>query len=255
MILSHLKITGRVVHSLSKDFNKIKGWAEHLPKMTSLLDNIDNNITLITPPHLILPSHDLIFNAFKQSTYQDISVVIIGQDPYHQQPEVNGVLINQAMGLSFSVPLGVRPPPSLKNIFKELKNSFEDFKIPDHGDLSSYAPHVLLLNTALTVEHSKPAIHAKTGWSDFTAQVIETLVKRERPIVFLSWGRHAHKVTKCAENTHHCVIKTSHPSPLGAFKSGKEFESFLGSKCFYKANDFLATQQLKVVNWSIPPKL
>ena len=238
-----------VVHSLSSNFNKIKGWADHLPNMTALLDKIDANINNISPADLILPSTVLVFNAFKYSSYEGISVVIVGQDPYHQRPEVNGKLINQAMGLSFSVPFGVRPPPSLKNIFKELKNSYPHFKIPTHGDLSAYAPHVLLLNTALTVEHSKPAIHAKTGWSEFTSQVIAALVKREKPIVFLSWGRHAHKTTKIAENTHHCVIKTSHPSPLGATKSGKEFESFLGSKCFCKANTFLIEKKLNTVDW------
>jgi uracil-DNA glycosylase len=240
------------LYSLSKEFNSVEGWADSLPPMTELLNEIEVNINNISPAELVLPSKNLTFNAFKHSTYDEISVVIVGQDPYHQTPEVNGALVNQAMGLSFSVPIGVKVPPSLKNIYKELESNYKDFIMPTHGDLSTLASQVLMLNTSLTVEHSKPAAHAKTGWSKFTTQVIESLVKRERPIVFLSWGKHAHKVTKCAENTHHCVIKTSHPSPLGARKSGQDFDAFLGSNCFTKANDFLEGKNIKTVDWSIP---
>lgn len=238
------------MYSLSKEFNSVEGWVDSLPPMDDLLNEIESNIGNVTPVDLILPCRNLTFNAFKHSTYDEISVVIVGQDPYHQTPEVNGVLVNQAMGLSFSVPIGVKVPPSLKNIYKELEGNFNDFIVPKQGDLSAWASQVLLLNSSLTVEHSSPAAHAKTGWSKFTAQVIESLVKRERPIVFLSWGKHAHKVTKCAENTHHCVIKTSHPSPLGARKSGQDFDAFLGSKCFSKTNDFLRANQLETVAWS-----
>ncbi len=241
----------KLLSSLSKEFNSVEGWSDSLPSMTDLLNEIEININNISPVELVLPSKELTFNAFKHSTYDEISVVIVGQDPYHQTPEVDGVLVNQAMGLSFSVPIGIKVPPSLKNIYKELESNYKDFIMPTHGDLSAWASQVLLLNSSLTVEHSKPAAHAKTGWNKFTAEVIESLVKRERPIVFLSWGKHAHKVTKCAENTHHCVIKTSHPSPLGARKSGQDFDAFLGSNCFSQANDFLRANKLETVIWSI----
>lgn len=237
------------MNNYSKEFNRVKGWVGNLPPMTSLLDDIEKNVNAISPQHLVLPSVDLIFNAFKYSTYHKISVVIVGQDPYHQTPDVNGKVINQAMGLSFSVPPGVKTPPSLRNIYKELNENVDGFVTPDHGDLSHWAARVLLLNTSLTVEHSKPGVHAKTGWSKFTSEVIETLVKRKKPIVFLSWGKHAHKITECAENTHHCVIKTSHPSPLGARKSGADFTAFLGSNCFARTNDFLVKQSQQPIDW------
>lgn len=237
------------LYSFSKEFNNIEGWSKHLPPMTDLLNDIEESVRLISPSDLILPSEKMIFNAFKRSTYNGISTVVVGQDPYHNKVDVNGSLVNQAMGLAFSVPKGVKIPPSLKNIYKELKDDFNDFIIPDNGDLSSWTSQVLLLNTSLTVELSKPAAHAKAGWDKFSYQVIKALVKREKPIVFLSWGKHAHKVTECAEGTHHCVIKTSHPSPLGARKSGQDFDAFLGSKCFSRANDFLRNHNQKPVAW------
>ena len=235
---------------LSKEFDRIQGWATNLPSMTDLLDEIDRNIHQISASELILPHTDMVFNAFKHASFNDISVVIVGQDPYHQTPDVNGSPVNQAMGLAFSVPQGVKIPPSLRNIYKELKSNFADFCIPQHGDLSAWTSQVLLLNSCLTVEHSKPAAHAKTGWNTFTMQVIETLVQRQKPIVFLSWGKHAHKITAAAENTHHCVIKTSHPSPLGATKSGQDFDAFLGSQCFNKTNAFLEQQGQQPIAWS-----
>ena len=234
----------------SKEFNYIKPWTDFLPSMKELLDEIEANVRGITPEALILPSFDMIFNAFKYTSFDDVSVVIIGQDPYHQICDVDGAIINQAMGLSFSVPRGLKVPPSLKNIYKELENNFVDFISPSHGDLTTWANQVLLLNTSLTVEWNKPASHAKTGWHKFTSKVIEALVQREKPIVFLSWGRHAHKITECAENTHHCVIKTSHPSPLGARKSGVGFDAFLGSQCFVRANQFLSNNGMSAINWS-----
>lgn len=239
------------MHSFSKEFNTINGWAESLPPMTALLDDIEHNVRGISLHKKILPNDNLVFNAFKHSTYDDICVVIVGQDPYHQITEVNGTPINQAMGLSFSVPPGVKVPPSLKNIYKELASNFSDFNIPTHGDLSAWTSQVLLLNSALTVEHSNPGAHAKTGWNKFTLQVIEALVQRKKPIVFLSWGKHAHKITACAEGTHHCVIKTSHPSPLGALKSGQDFKAFIGSQCFNEANDFLISKKQQALNWQL----
>lgn len=140
----------------SKEFNYIKPWTDFLPSMKELLDEIEANVRGITPEALILPSFDMIFNAFKYTSFDDVSVVIIGQDPYHQICDVDGAIINQAMGLSFSVPRGLKVPPSLKNIYKELENNFVDFISPSHGDLTTWANQVLLLNTSLTVEWNKP---------------------------------------------------------------------------------------------------
>lgn len=239
------------MNSLSKEFNNLTGWKNSLPSMTALLDDIEVNVKHISPETLVLPNDNMIFNAFKHSTFDDIFAVIIGQDPYHQTVDINGINVNQAMGLAFSVPQGVKVPPSLKNIYKELENNFSDFTAPPHGDLTAWTSQILLLNSSLTVEHSKPAAHAKTGWNKFTSQVIRALIQREKPLVFLSWGKHAHKITECAEGTHHCVIKTSHPSPLGARKSGSDFDAFLGSRCFSKANDFLISQNQAPLVWHI----
>ena len=249
MSLSVNKSSKKQNNKYSNQFASLKGWSESLPPVATLLNEIEENVNKISPSELVLPPTDLIFNAFKFTAYNDVAVVIVGQDPYHQTPEVDGNIIAQAMGLSFSVPKGVKIPPSLRNIYKELASNFNDFTIPEHGDLSSWADNVLLLNSALTVEHSKPTSHAKTGWTTFTNLIIQALVKREQPIVFLSWGKHAHKMTECAENTHHYVIKTSHPSPLGARKSGADFEAFLGSRCFEKANNFLIQQNCNSINW------
>ncbi|WP_354625303.1 uracil-DNA glycosylase [Psychromonas sp. MME2] len=142
-------------------------------------------------------------------------------------------------------------PPSLTNIHKELENSFSHFTRPTHGNLTAWTSQVLLLNSSLTVAHSKPAAHAKTGWNKFTEEIVNALIQRQKPLVFLSWGKHAHKITARAENTHHYVIKTSHPSPLGARKSGLDFDAFLGSKCFLKANDFLKMQNQPPIKWQI----
>lgn len=199
----------------------------------------------------IFPQEDDIFRCLIDNNLDDVSCCILGQDPYFNYVD-EGESTPQAMGLAFSVPESAKIPPSLKNIYKELKNTYSDYKIPSHGNLSEWSKNgVLLLNTSLTVEHNKPNHHANTGWSSFTSQIIFQLVKREKPIVFLSWGRNAHSVTAVAEATHHKVIKTSHPSPLGATKSGAEFVPFLGSKCFQLANEFLTETGQKPIDWSI----
>ncbi|WP_210498296.1 uracil-DNA glycosylase [Vibrio crassostreae] len=236
--------------NLLNEFDQLGTWAENLKDVRLLLPSIEEKVIAKTPESGdILPVPELVFNAFKHSNYDDISVCIVGQDPYHQRPEIDGKAINQAMGLAFSVPKAVKTPPSLKNIYKELAANIVDWEAPDHGDLSHWTNRVLLLNTALTVEYDKAGAHSKTGWGNFTNKVIEKLVKRERPIVFLSWGKHAHKVTAIAENTHHKVIRTSHPSPLGARKEGVDFVSFLGSGCFSQANEFLKLNGISPINW------
>lgn len=216
-----------------------------------LLNNIQQKIKEKSGDNPVFPLESDIFKCLIDNKLDDVSVCIIGQDPYFNYADEVG-LTPQAMGLAFSVPRSAKVPPSLKNIYKELKNTNENFNIPSHGDLSSWSKKgVLMLNTSLTVEHNKPNHHAKTGWSIFTSQIINMLVQRKKPLVFMSWGRNAHSVTSSAEDSHHKVLKTSHPSPLGATKSGSDFTSFLGSDCFIEANKFLSQHNLPTIDWSI----
>lgn len=231
-------------------------WVDKIPNYDELLCDIESKVTGRTPnAENIFPRPELIFKALDKASYDSLSVVLIGQDPYHQRPRLDGGEIHQATGLSFSVPVGVKPPPSLVNIYKELKSSIPKWNTPTHGCLEDWSSDVLLLNSSLTVEYGKAGAHAKTGWLDFTISIIQALKEREKPIVFLAWGRHAHKLVSCVEGTHHCVIKTSHPSPLGATKSGRDFIPFLGSNCFNLVNDFLRDKGLPEVDWSVSEKL
>lgn len=238
---------------LVSEYNKIGlNWRQKLNLGDDVLRNIQERITEKTGNEsLIFPVDENIFRAFKGVDYDSVSVVIVGQDPYHQKPELDGVETPQAMGLSFSVPNGVKVPPSLKNIYKEIGACLPSFTAPNHGDLSMWSSRVFLLNSALTVEYDKPASHSKCGWEKVTKRAIESLVERERPVVFLAWGKHAHKLCEIAEGTHHLVLKTSHPSPLGATKSGSDFESFLGSQCFHKANVFLVEHGVEPIDWTL----
>lgn len=178
------------------------------------------------------------FKAITLTPYDDVKVVILGQDPYHQP--------HQAMGLSFSVPVGVKVPPSLRNIYQELHDDI-GFKIPSHGDLSLWAKRgVLLLNTTLTVEDSKPMSHAKSGWEIFTNTIIEALNQKATPVVFMLWGRHAQSKEELIKNPQHLILKAPHPSPLSAHRG------FLGCKHFSKANDYLKKHQLEPINYYLP---
>lgn len=177
----------------------------------------------------IYPKYEDIFNAFNLVDYDDVRVVILGQDPYHGE--------NEAMGLSFSVPEGVKRPPSLNNIFKEL---FSDLGIKkESNDLTSWAQEgVLLLNTILTVKKDKPLSHKDIGWQYFTDKVILSLNNHPKNIVFILWGSNAIKYEKLIDKRHH-IIKSSHPSPLSAHRG------FYGSKPFSTANSYLT----KKINW------
>ena len=164
-------------------------------------------------------------------------MVILGQDPYHGS--------GQAMGLSFSVPKGVKPPPSLVNIFKELKSDI-GLPIPTNGDLTPWAKQgVLLLNAVLTVRENEPASHAKIGWMDFTDAVIKKLSDEKKGIVFLLWGKFAEQKQILIDETKHFVLKAAHPSPFSADKG------FFGCKHFSKTNELLAKQGLQVIDWHI----
>lgn len=185
----------------------------------------------------IFPPKSEIFNALKLSSYRDTKVLILGQDPYYNP--------GQANGLAFSVKEGVKIPPSLKNIYKELET---DLSIPiaDTGSLIFWAKQgVLLLNTSLTVEEKKPNSHKNIGWQIFTDAIIKILNEKERPCVFILWGNNAISKERFITNPKHLIIKSSHPSPLSARRG------FFGSKVFSKTNKFLKDNKEEEINWKI----
>ncbi|MGH1468545.1 MAG: uracil-DNA glycosylase [Bdellovibrionales bacterium] len=185
----------------------------------------------------IFPKLEDSFAAFNKTPLSKVRVVILGQDPYHGP--------GQAHGLSFSVPKGIKIPPSLRNIFKELAETFpkESFL---KGDLTSWAEQgVFLLNSVLTVEESKAASHKKKGWETFTDSVLRVLNKQPQPIVFLLWGAYAHKKAEFLSNKNHLVLHAPHPSPLSAHRG------FLGCGHFKKAQSFLAKQGGEPINWGL----
>lgn len=183
------------------------------------------------------PAND-VFNAFKSTTYDNVKVVIIGQDPYHGP--------NQAHGLCFSVMPGVKSPPSLVNIYKELANDVPGFQIPNHGYLQSWAEQgVLLLNTVLTVEQGQAHSHKHLGWEQFTDRVIQGLSEKSEGIVFLLWGSHAQKKGQTIDRNKHFVLTAPHPSPLSAHRG------FFGCHHFSKTNELLQQQGKKPINWNL----
>ena len=185
----------------------------------------------------IYPDMNDIFNSLKCSSFKDTRVVIIGQDPYHGA--------GQAHGMCFSVKRGVEPPPSLKNIFKELESDV-GFRIPDHGELTSWAKQgVLLLNTVLTVREATPNSHKGKGWEKFTDRVISELNKKDTPVVFLLWGANAKAKAKIIDNPLHVKLETVHPSPLSAYGG------FFGFKHFSKTNEILIASGQKPIDWQI----
>lgn len=185
----------------------------------------------------IYPAGNLIFNAFSSTPFDKVRVVLIGQDPYHG--------VGQACGLSFSVPNGVRVPPSLLNIYKELASDIEGFQIPKHGNLEKWAEQgILLLNATLTVEASKAGSHQKKGWETFTDAVIDRLNAQKEGIIFLLWGRYAQDKGAKIDTTRHHVLKAAHPSPLAG-------NAFSGNKHFSQTNAFLAQQGLPPIDWQV----
>lgn len=190
---------------------------------------------------VVYPPKDQWFNAFTFTPLKKIKVVIVGQDPYHGE--------GQAHGLSFSVPKGIKIPPSLRNIYKELNRDLA-MDIPSSGNLENWAKQgVLLLNASLTVRSGEANSHSKQGWLNFTNSCIEYINQECEGVVFLAWGRFAHNVCAQIDTDKHCVIKTSHPSPLGASKTGKDFTAFIGSGCFTLANEYLKQHQKSAIGW------
>lgn len=191
-----------------------------------------------TEGRIIYPPNKLIFNAFNHTPFNNVKIVVIGQDPYHG--------VNQAHGLSFSVQKGITVPPSLQNIFKELQTDIPGFRLPDHGDLTSWADQgVLLLNATLTVEAAKPGSHQKKGWEKFTDRVISELSARRSGLVFLLWGRYAQTKGELIDNDKHYILKAAHPSPFSAYSG------FFGCKHFSKANEYLNKNGQKEIDWQI----
>ena len=185
---------------------------------------------------IIYPPKDYIFNALKLTSYKDTKVVIVGQDPYHGE--------HQAHGLSFSVQKGVKLPPSLQNIYKELESDLGISPRTD-GDLTGWAKQgVLMLNAVLTVEKDKAASHRNLGWEPMTDYIIKTLNKKEDPVVFILWGNFAKEKAKLITNPNHYIIISHHPSPFSAYSG------FFGSKPFSKTNDYLVSKGLTPIDWS-----
>ncbi|MBW3491555.1 MULTISPECIES: uracil-DNA glycosylase [Bacillus] len=188
--------------------------------------------------HVIYPKKEDIFNALEYTSYENTKVVILGQDPYHGP--------NQAHGLSFSVQPGIKTPPSLLNMYKELRDEY-GYEIPNNGYLVKWAEQgVLLLNTVLTVRQGEANSHKGKGWEHFTDRVIELLNEREKPVVFILWGRHAQAKKKLITNTNHYIVESVHPSPLSARRG------FFGSKPYSKVNEILSNMDEKEIDWQIP---
>ncbi len=187
--------------------------------------------------YTIYPDMYDIFNALKLTPYNDVKAVILGQDPYHEP--------NQAHGLAFSVKDGVKLPPSLINIYKEL-NTDLGLPIPEKGDLTKWAKEgVLLLNTALTVRRGNANSHRGMGWEIFTDSIIKAMNEREKPVVFILWGANARAKTALITNPNHKILTCAHPSPLSAYNG------FFGCKHFSKCNDFLKEKGITPIDWSL----
>ena len=188
----------------------------------------------------VYPNMYDIFNALKYTAYEDVKAVIIGQDPYHGP--------NQAHGLCFSVKRGVMPPPSLQNMFKELQQDV-GFRIPNNGELTDWTQQgVMLLNTVLTVRAGQANSHRGMGWEQLTDAVIRKLNEREKPIVFMLWGRNAKEKQQLITNPNHLVLTAAHPSPLSAYNG------FFGCRHFSRANEFLVYTGQQPIDWSISDK-
>lgn len=186
----------------------------------------------------IYPPASDVFNAFRYTEFNQVKVVIIGQDPYHNE--------NQAHGLAFSVQMGMDIPPSLKNIYKELASDIDGFQIPNHGCLKKWADEgVLLLNTVLTVKAYLAHSHKDIGWETFTDKVIEVLNQHRQNLVFLLWGNPAQKKGSKIDERRHLVLKAAHPSPLSAHRG------FFGCRHFSQANQYLRDKGIKPIDWQI----
>lgn len=186
---------------------------------------------------VIYPSAENLFYAYRMTPYENVKAVIVGQDPYHQP--------NQAHGLAFSVKENTPFPPSLRNIFTELKNDL-GIPFPKSGDLTKWAKEgVLLINTILTVRESQPGSHKNCGWAEFTSRVIELLNQKRDPVVFILWGNDAKGCKTKITNPVHCILEGAHPSPLSAYNG------FFGGRYFSRCNQFLKEHGIKEIDWDL----
>ena len=218
-------------------FKITKNWYELLkPELTSQqFKNLQDFLTEEYNTKKIYPTPENVFNALNLVKYNDVKVVIIGQDPYHQP--------GQAHGLSFSVQNGIKLPPSLVNIYKEIEDEIGK-KSCTNGDLTAWAKQgVLLLNSVLTVRDSQANSHKNMGWEKITSKVVELLSKREKPVVFLLWGANAIAIGKNIDRSKHLVLTCAHPSPLSAYNG------FFGCNHFVKANEFLIKNNETPIEW------
>ncbi|MDH1471495.1 MULTISPECIES: uracil-DNA glycosylase [Shewanella] len=187
---------------------------------------------------VIYPPKEDVFNAFKTTPLEKVRVVLIGQDPYHGP--------DQAHGLCFSVKRGIKPPPSLANMYKELVNDIPGFQIPNHGDLTQWAEQgILMLNTVLTVEQGQAHSHANAGWETFTTEALKLLNAQEQPIIFVLWGSHAIKKGAVITAPQHQILSGPHPSPLSAYRG------FFGCGHFSKVNQLLMARGEAPIQWQV----
>jgi uracil-DNA glycosylase len=220
-----MKIEDSWYEQLSEEFSK-----EYFIKLQEFIAEEKKSFT-------VYPTSSQIFSAFNFTTFNNVKVVILGQDPYHGP--------GQAHGLCFSVPQGVKAPPSLVNIYKELSSDI-GISIPKSGNLESWASQgVFLLNATLTVRANTAGSHQKKGWETFTDHVISTISKNRENVIFVLWGRYAHAKEALIDASKHYILKAAHPSPLSAYNG------FLGCKHFSQINDYLESQGLGKIDWKI----
>lgn len=225
--------TDEIINMIGNDWDVVLQDEFKKDYFYKLLKNVQSEYKKNT----VFPPKKEVFKAFRYTSYKNLKVVILGQDPYHGSGE--------AEGLSFSVKNGIRKPPSLKNIFKELHDDL-GCSIPENGSLVSWARQgVLLLNAVLTVIKDQAASHKDIGWENFTDSVIKKINEKEEPVVFILWGSFARSKKKFITNPKHLIIESAHPSPLSAFNG------FFGSHPFSKTNNFLVKNNIEPINWEI----
>lgn len=218
---------------IGNDWDNVLSVIEHSNGFKNFLKIVENKYE----NEIVFPEKKNLFNALKLTSYENTKVVIMGQDPYHG--------VGEAHGLSFSVQDGVKVPPSLQNIFKEL---YDDLGVPvsKSGNLTKWAQEgVLLLNSVLTVKKDTPASHRSLGWELLTDYIIKALNEKDTPVVFILWGNFAKEKKKYITNPKHLVLTSTHPSPFSAYNG------FFGSKPFSKTNDFLIKNNLKPIDWKL----
>ncbi|ATH08429.1 uracil-DNA glycosylase [Halobacteriovorax marinus] len=225
-----MKLTDIPLHSSWKSLLKDEFSKDYFKDLEEFLVNEFENQT-------IYPPREMIFHALNQTPLEKVRVVLIGQDPYHGE--------GQAHGLSFSVEKGIKIPPSLRNIYKELNDDL-GVEIPEHGDLSKWAQEgVLLLNDVLTVQAKSAGSHQKKGWEKFTDRIIELIDQECENVVFFLWGSSAQKKARKVDTKKHLILKSVHPSPLSSYRG------FFGSKPFSKTNHYLKEKRVQEIDWNL----